>query len=368
MSAAFDLVCRILRRALEAEEGVEGDPVALGSVAPGDLLDVVRRHRVPQVLLGQSAALGLPADVVDTLEAMLRANRERQLLHVLETVRAWQLVDAAGIEALVVKGIPLAVLTTGSPDGRGAGDVDLLVRPADAARAHGVLTAAGWRLHEAGRIEPGMWAWRHVLRWGRTLTYLGPGADVDLHWRLDTIPGAVPGPDELMARRVRVPVGGVEIPTIGAADAFNHLAMHREGWTWLRTLVDLRRLARDPQVFDQHLAGPALTSLAVARGTVGLPAGVPARVSSALDRVPDRALAQVRDQHLRPPSIFGGATTGRDLRHGLASARRPQDVTQLAMGVLLPAHTALEVRSDSTWAGLPKALGLRARHLARRRG
>lgn len=357
----------MLRRALEAEEGVAGDPVALGAVPSRELLDVVRRHRVPQVLLGQSAALGLTGEVVTTLEAMLRGSRERQLLHVLETVRAWQLVTDAGIDALVVKGAPLAVLTTGVPEGRGAGDVDLLVRPGDTARAHGVLTAAGWRLHEAGRIEPEMWAWRHVVRWGRTLTYLGAGADVDLHWRLDTFPGALPAAEELMERQVRVPVGGVDIPTLAAADALNHLAMHREGWTWLRTLVDLRRLARDPRVFDQYLGSPALTSLAATRATVGLPAGVPARVSAALDRVPERTLAEIRAQHLRPTAPMGGATTGRELRYGIASARGPRDLGQLAVGVLLPAHTALEVRSTSAWTGLPTALGLRARHLGRRR-
>lgn len=367
MPAAFDLLCRMLRRALEAEEGLGGDPVALGPVAPRDLLDVVRRHRVPQVLLGQTAALGLTGELVGTMEAMLRGSRERQLLHVLETVRAWQLVTDAGVEALVVKGAPLAVLTTGVPEGRGAGDVDLLVRPGDTARAHDVLTSAGWQLHEAGRIEPDMWAWRHVVRWGRTLTYLGAGADVDLHWRLDTVPGALPAADELMTRTVRVPVGGVKVPTLGAADALNHLAMHREGWTWLRTLVDLRRLARDPGVFDQYLGGPAVTSLAVTRATVGLPAGVPAEVSAALDRVPGRVLAEVRAQHLRPTAVMGGATTGRELRYGLASARRPRDLGQLAVGVLLPAHTALEVRSASAWTGLPTALGRRARHLGRRR-
>ncbi|KRC51380.1 MULTISPECIES: nucleotidyltransferase family protein [unclassified Nocardioides] len=365
-SAAFDLLCRMVRRALDAEEGVAGDPVPMGDVAARDLLAAVGRHRVPELLRGQADALGLTPEVVTVLDAMREASRQRQLLHALETVRAWQLLTDAGIDALVFKGIPLAVLTTGTPDARGAGDVDVLVRPGDTAATHRVLRAAGWQLHEAGRIEPEMWAWGYVVRWGRTLTYLGSGADVDLHWRLDTIPGAQPPTEDLMARSVEVPVGGVRIPTLCPADAFHHLAAHREGWIWLRTLVDLRRLARDPSVHDQELGTPALTSLAVARATVGLPAGVPASLHAALDTVPAAALVGAREQHLRPTSTWNGAGPLQDFRYGLASARRPRDLGHVAVGLVLPAHAALQVTATSAWTGVPTALGRRARRFTRR--
>lgn len=363
---ALDLLRRLVSAALELEEGRPVEPVPLGELARHALLDVLRRHRVPELLRSRAGDLGLPGEVARVLDAMVEGERQRRLVHVFETVRVGHLLDAAGIASLVFKGVPLAVLTTGSADARGAGDVDVLVRPADVAAAHDALTGAGWSLHERGRVEPGMWAWRHVLRWGHTLTYLGPGVDVDLHWRLDAVPGAQPPAHALLARRTTVEVGGAPVPTLASVDAFHHLAGHREGWTWLRTLVDLRRLARDPAVFERELTAPALISLAAARASVGLPASVPVRVLAALDRVPDAALARVRATHERPMGVFGGAGAARELRQGLASSRRPRDLQQVAMSVVLPAHAALPVRSASAWAGVPRALALRAGRLARR--
>ncbi|MBM7518737.1 nucleotidyltransferase family protein [Nocardioides nitrophenolicus] len=353
--------------ALDAEEGRTVEPVPLGDVPPRDLIEAVRRHRVPELLGAHAPELGLPDEVVRVLDAMVAGSRQRRLVHSLETVRAWRLLDAAGIEALVFKGIPLALLTTGRPDARGAGDVDLLVRPEAAATAHRLLTGAGWALHERGRIEPDMWAWRHVQRWGHSLTYLGAGADVDLHWRLDAMPGAQPETTALLARSTSVTVGTTPIPTLAPADAFRHLAGHREGWIWLRTLVDLRRLARDPAVLDQDLPAPALVSLAVARATVGLPATVPAGVRAALDRIPDAVLARARADHEVPVAIFGGAHAAREVRNGMAAVRGPRDVQQLAMTLVLPAHAALPVRSATAWGGLPRAFALRTRRLVSRR-
>ncbi|XBB65384.1 nucleotidyltransferase family protein [Nocardioides sp. WV_118_6] len=364
--AALDLLCRLVRSALDAEEGrATGGPVPLGEVPVRDLLDAVRRHRVPELLLARADVLGLPAEVVRVLDAMVEGARGQRQVHMLETVRAWRLLDAAGLDPLVFKGVALAVLTTGDPAARGAGDVDLLVRPEAAAAAHRLLTGAGWALHEQGRVEPDMWAWRHVQRWGHTLTYLGAGADVDLHWRLDAMPGAQPATADLLARRTTVAVGGVRLPTLAPADAFRHLAGHREGWTWLRTLVDLRRLARDPAVLAEPLSSPALTSLAAARATVGLPATVPAAVLAALDRVPDAALARARAAHEHPVAIFGGARAGREVRNGLATVRGARDVQQLAMTLVLPAHAALPVRSATAWGGVPRAFALRARRIRR---
>lgn len=366
MTAALDLLCRLVSTALEAEEGRAVEPVPLGDVTVRDLLDGVRRHRVPELLRSRAGELGLPGEVVRVLDAMLAGSRQRHLVHTFETVRAWRLLEAAGVESLVFKGIALSVLTTGRPDARGAGDVDLLVRPEAAAQAHRLLTGSGWALHEQGRIEPDMWAWRHVQRWGHTLTYLGAGADVDLHWRLDAMPGAQPETTDLLSRATTVEVGGAQFPTLAPADAFRHLAGHREGWIWLRTLVDLRRLARDPAVFAQELPGPALTSLAAARATVGLPATVPARVLAAIDRIPDAALARARAHHELPVAVFGGAGTAREVRNGMAAVRRPRDLQQIAVTLVLPPHAALPVRSATAWGGVPRAFALRAQRLVRR--
>ncbi len=118
MPAAFDLLCRMLRRALEAEEGVAGDAVPLGTVAPRDLAGVdpatlladIRRQRVEDVLLTHAEMLELPDEPRATPGDRRAGNaRPRILLQALESARATTLLASAGIDALVVKGQALAV-------------------------------------------------------------------------------------------------------------------------------------------------------------------------------------------------------------------------------------------------------------------
>lgn len=367
--AALDLLGSLVRSALAIEEGrPAAPPPGLGAVAPAALLEAVRRHRVPEVLLTHARELELPDEVVEVLSAWRRVTRHRLLLQTLETVRAWDLLTRQGIDALVFKGQALAVQTTGLADARGAGDVDVLVAPATAADAHRVLSGAGWALSAGGRVDPGTWAWQHVSRWGNALTYLGDGGDVDLHWRLEATPGAHPDVATLWARRREVEVGGARIATLGSYDALRHSAAHREGWVWLRTLVDLRRLARDPHVFAGELRPVAAVSLALARETVGLPDTVPGWVHAQLDRVPAPSLDRARG-YLRAavPGDFGGGTGSvLSFRHRLASSRTAADLRHAAVALVLPAHAALPVHARTAWTGVPTALALRARRLVAR--
>lgn len=368
MTAALDLLRTLVRDALAVEEGQPVEPPGLGAVAVPDLLAVVRRHRVGELLRTAAEPLALPAGLVAGLDEGRDLARPRLLLQAVETVRACALLREHGVDVLTFKGQALAVQTTGRADARGPGDVDLLVPPERVVEAHHALLAGGWALREEGRVEPGTWAWRHVSRWGNALTYAGRGADVDLHWRLEASPGAHPDFAVLHGRRAEVPLGGALLPTLAAADALRHLAAHREGWVWLRTLVDLRRLARDPAVLDGDLRPVALASLAIARATVGLPDSVPGHVHDRLDRVPrgvvERALAYHR---AAVPSFGGGAGSALSFRHRLASHSGSADLRHAAVSLVLPPHAALPVRSRTAWTGVPRALALRVRTLVRSR-
>lgn len=369
MTAALDLLRSLVRDTLAAEEGRPVAAADLGAVDVPALLAVVRRHRVGELLRSSAAALALPADLVAGLDAGRDLARPRLLLQAMETVRACALLADHGVDVLAFKGQALAVQTTGRADARGPGDVDLLVPPDRVVAAHRALLAGGWALREEGRVEPGTWAWEYVSRWGNALTYAGHGADVDLHWRLEASPGAHPDFAVLHARRAEVSLGGARVPTLSPSDALRHSAAHREGWVWLRTLVDLRRLARDPAVLDGELRPVALASLAIARATVGLPDSVPAHVHDRLDRVPaavvDKALGYHRDAV--PASFGGGAGSALTFRHRLASLSTPADLRHAAVTLVLPAHAALPVRSRTAWTGVPRALALRLRTLVRSR-
>ncbi|HJQ07169.1 MAG TPA: nucleotidyltransferase family protein [Nocardioides sp.] len=363
--AAFAVLSRLVRRALAVEEGAPEGPVDLAGVAPADLLEAVRRHRVGDLLLPHAVTLGLPGEVERELRAAHAYARPRLVVQALETVRAWRALTDAGIDALVIKGLPLSVVTTGRTDARGAGDVDLFVGPGSVVEAHRVLNEQGWRVPETGPVEPGLWAWRHLLRWGNALTYEGTAADADLHWRLEVTPGTHPGFATFWSRRVEVDLGVGRVPTLAPGDALRHLAAHREGATWLRTLVDLRRLARDPRVLDGPLPALALGYLAVARETVGLPDTVPADVARRLDAVDPRLVERARARQLADVrrDFGGGAGSLRALADNRALSTGRADLAYAAMALVLPVHTALPVRARTAWTGVPAALLRRARAL-----
>jgi hypothetical protein len=371
--AAFAVLCRLARRALALEEGAPAGstgPVGLGGVDPHTLLETVRRHRVADLLRVHAEELGLPAEVTSTLRSWHDRVRPLLMLQALETTRSVAVLADAGVPALAVKGLALAVLSAGRVDARGAGDVDLLIAPEDLAAAHRALTAAGWSLEEGGRVEPGTWAFRHVNRWGNALTYRGNGAPVDLHWRLEVTPGAYPSARELWSRRVEVSLGTGTVPTLGAADALRHSAGHREGWYLQRTLVDLRRLARVEGALEapgDPLRPLAVTSLALARETIGLPDTVPASVHAQLDAAPAALLARARAVHglAALPAFGGGWGSAQSFRNRLAASRRPADLQHAVVALVLPAHAAMPVRARSGWVGLPIAVALRAAALVR---
>ena len=362
------VVATLVRAALDAEEGRAGAPVPVAAAEVRTVFEVAQRHRVQPLLRTHAAVLGLPDELVGLLDRWLTAARRQTMLQALETVRAWELLDGAGIEVLAVKGQALAVQTAGRADARGPGDVDLLVDPARLVEAHRLLTGAGWRLRDDARVEPDTWAWRHLTRWGNALTYQGEAADVDLHWRLDVMPDAHPPFAVLRSRAEHVRVGTATLATLSRYDALRHLATHREGWIWLRTLVDLRRLARTEAALDGPLRPAAALSLAVARTTVGLPATVPAAVHARLDEAPREVVDRVARLHADAvptahAAVYGGR---RKLRGRLAELTSVADLQHAAVELVLPADVVFPVRSRTGWTGVPRALGLRAADLSRR--
>ena len=144
-----------------------------------------------------------------------------------------------------------------------------------------VLAEHGWEPRTFGSASPGTWAWRHLVRTFNEIAFDGRASSVDLHWRLDPSPGALPDFAEAWARRDVVPVDDVvAVPTLSPADAFEHSCWHaaKDEWRWLRSLVDVHRLARLPAVWeavDRPLSAPVRNTLAVTGHLLGLPAAVP---------------------------------------------------------------------------------------------
>lgn len=370
---------RALARSAVAEEA--GDGVEMGAIAGAevgiareDALLAITRHRLVPLVAPRAASLGLDSELSAALGELQAAARQRVLAQQLELVSLQAAFDAGGVPCLVFKGLPLAVQTTGSAHGRGAGDIDLLVPPAEVEAAHRVLAGLGWRLRAEDQIAPGSWAWRHVLRNTCALTYEGPGTNVDLHWRLDTTVDALPGFDLLWERREDVVIAGERVPTLSARDALAQSAFHaaKDRWRWLRSLIDIHRLAGQGGLWSGpgalRLRRLEAVALAVTRASVGLPA-LPAAVEARVGAVSRRSVTRaLRDQEL--PALKGQVTPGVEsalnFRYLVTASSSPRDLSRSIAAMTLPVMVVSGIDARSAWTGVPIAWGRRARRLRER--
>ncbi len=327
-------------------------------------------------MIARASALAVPEAVVGELAAHRDASRQALIVQVLELARVRALLAAAGIRSLSFKGPVLAVQTTGDLAARGRGDIDLLIPPDQVVAAHRVLCSHGWALRGGSEVEPGTWAWDHVLRSFNAFTYDGSTAAIDLHWRLDPTWDALPDFDTAWSRHEVVDIGGVTIPTLGRADVLGHTSLHaaKDSYRWIRNLVDLHRLASDPRTWE--VAGGAdplrrleVEALAVTRFVVGLPESVPDHVLSQLDRVPtstlDRAV-RIQEGPVHAAVPFPGVESLRLMRYMVKASRTRRDLVHSAVSTALPVKAVVGIESRSAWTGVPLTLWYRVRRLRRR--
>lgn len=109
------------------------------------------------------------------VSGLVRMTWTRNQLLFRRAAGAIEALDGAGIETLMLKGTPLALLHYESVATRPMADVDLLVRPWRAAEAMGVLRDEGW--------APGSEPAEAVIRAHHSHDFRddGPG-EIDLHW------------------------------------------------------------------------------------------------------------------------------------------------------------------------------------------
>jgi hypothetical protein len=190
---------------------------------------------VPEVSESAKGGAGVPPRPAP--EAFVAAARSLGLdALTVEVVRAFR---AAGCRGILLKGLAFRHHLYGDGSPRAYGDVDLLVAPAELARAGAALASLGFELGFDHVDHPGA-AEPHAQEWGRP----GGARVVDLHWR---IPG-VEAPSEraweaLSARTEPIPVGGEPVESLReegiALMAALHAATH--GRTHPKSVRDLER-------------------------------------------------------------------------------------------------------------------------------
>lgn len=183
--------------------------------------------RVGSILLHHLRRHGI--NLPDSAEQQLEAYRQ----HVL-AANAYRLkrvepilgrLQAEGIPFLVLKGAALNAALYPEPGMRPMVDVDVLIRPADAARAHAALTATGCR-PGPDLVRPDFFPRYHYER--EYLTSHPPPVKIDLHVRpfrplrfARTVPD-----DALWAEPEIIRLGGLEVRIPNAENMLIHLAVH----------------------------------------------------------------------------------------------------------------------------------------------
>ncbi len=164
-----------------------------------------------------------------------------------ELRRVVQKLEAHGIHARVLKGLPLAQSVFGDLSLRSPGDIDLLIGEAAIVETDQVLRSYGYRsCFAVERLSPRRFSF-YRSHW-KDLLYYNPatGFEVDLHWRCfrnTAMPGArlgnTTGPEA-------VAFGRFKVETLPRMEGLLYLCIHGmlDGWLYLKTLVDVAAQVR----------------------------------------------------------------------------------------------------------------------------
>ena len=268
----------------------------LAGLAPSDLLDAAMYHRVVGLVLEQLRGVdGVERAFLEPFAVLALQARARHLRFVADVHATGDVLDAAGVPWLVVKGPVLAEVVYPASGLRWYGDIDLVVpreRFADAVEA---LREAGGRIEDQNLIRV-----RTELAGQLNLSTPG-GSALDLHWHVlfgfrDRARSGIEM-EAVFARSVEVQLGDRAVRTFDPVDSLLHIAMHAcsEGGDRLVWLKDVDQVVRRLQpdwddVIDRarewRVAGAAGLMLGRAARTIGTP--VPAGVLGQL--LPGRAM------------------------------------------------------------------------------
>jgi len=267
--AALEAIKGLVRLALQRErEGNQHDPVGggpipaelrreLDAVPTEELLVAIRRHRLECLMHGDPIVARLLPELAPRLQALARQEAMAALALASLTREMASLFEQARIPMLVIKGIPLALQTTGRLTSRGRGDLDLLVSPQRLPEAVALLESAGFTRC------PGQFplqlnsVWGHYSRWAGyqfSLVRRVPLSIqwIDLHWALSHVRGPLPSFGEAWQCREQIDLNGQCVTTLGRIHAFHHTCAHaaKDQWMCLRNLIDIDRLAHQLQDCD----------------------------------------------------------------------------------------------------------------------
>lgn len=129
------------------------------------------------------------------------------------------LLAANGVRCIALKGGATAHLDYPDPSWREFSDIDLLIDPADLAKATGLVEAAGWAQGYA--LPAGHQRFTHAV------TFVQDGMELDLHQRIaHRALGRLLPTGDLVARAVTFEVAGADLLALDDVDRLIHSTVH----------------------------------------------------------------------------------------------------------------------------------------------
>ena len=258
LEATKALVQLVLQRQRDGHLEV---PVALrhqlDAVPKEALLASIRRHRLECLLHGDPLVASLLPELQTALQVLARQNAMAALALASLTREMAALFERAGIPMLVIKGIPLALQTTGSLIARGRGDLDLLVDTKRLPAVVALLESAGFSRCPGEFPSQLSSVWGRYSRWAGyefSLTRQGPAGVqwIDLHWALSNVRAPLPSFALAWQFGEQLELNGQSVRTLSRLHAFQHACAHaaKDQWMCLRNLIDVDRLANQLKGID----------------------------------------------------------------------------------------------------------------------
>jgi hypothetical protein len=243
-----DLVCGLLCGVSSAW------PFSSADEHQSRFLEYTDRHGVQPLLyvqLRQSPAGGSwPSDLCQALKDAAASQAVVDMIQGQETVKVLKALAQNGVNALLMKGLPLAYTHYRFPHLRPHGDADVLIRRTDRETAEGVLAELGYeRLNTMrGELVSSQSTWSELDRYGVTHS-------IDLHWRVNNcqIFAEAVSYDDLLRSSVAIQALGAR--ALGPVHALLLACMHRVAHVTAAWSVDDRPQYGDRLIwlYDIHL-------------------------------------------------------------------------------------------------------------------
>lgn len=228
-------------------EQAKADELLTGSVNWDLFLDLAIHHQVYPLVyrfLNALAHPAVPETVLSALRQKSRTNIWKTFQMTDELIRILAALERNGVQAVVLKGIPLAVKLYGDATLRPARDLDIFVESHDMEKAMQVITGHGYFMSEPNiEMTPAL-----LQRWLKPNHHIGywhPDKEIclELHWRMGLNGLEIP-PAEIDKSLDKTMIAGRPVRVPGPEIMLLYLIMHGASHAWfrLRWLSDIKML------------------------------------------------------------------------------------------------------------------------------